>query len=305
MSRQKQLLAVLAVVFVLALVYAFWASPRTQEVASTVEAPPPRRPVAEGPADAPTGENRVRLDLLTRDREKFAGYQRDIFNYPRVAPPPPPPQVLKPPVTPPPPPIESTEPAPVSPEVERELARFTFLGFLEKEKVKTVFLSSEGEIFLVKKGETFGEENEFHVTNLTPEMLVIRRREDPRAITIPLVEQAPLVPSGLRRPVQPFPRFEADFGPSEDQEGEPAYPEEVPVDGEEDFSPAPDEEESGSPPAGESSDVPRDEGDGLSPTPAEGVNGFPPAEESSDEPLSGEEGEKKNDMSPPGGAANE
>ncbi|WP_051361301.1 hypothetical protein [Desulfuromonas sp. TF] len=307
MSRQKQVLAVLAVVFVLALAYAFWASPRPEEVATTtVEPPAPRRPVAEGPADAPAGDSRVRLDLLTRERERFAGYQRDIFNYPRVAPPPP--KIVKPPVAPPPPPLETIEPAPVPPEVERELASFTFLGFLEKENVKTIFLSSGEEIFLVKKGESFGKGNEFHVSSLTPEMLVIRRREDPRTISIPLVEQAPLVPLRPRPPIRPFSRpfsrFGADAAPSEDQGGA-AYPGEMPVEPEEDWSPPPPEGEDGFPPAVESSDVPGDEGNGLTPPPAEGENGYPPGEESSDEPPSGEEGETENDMSPPGGAANE
>ena len=276
MSRQKQLLAVLGVVFVLALGYAFWASPRPREVATTVEAPQPRRPVAERPADASARETLVRLDLLTRDGERFAGYKRDLFNYPRVAPPPPP-QIVKPPVTAPPPSIEFTEPAPVSPEVERELARFTFLGFLEKERMKTVFLSSEGETFLVKKGETFGEENEFQVTNLTPEMLVIRHSEDPRAITIPLVEQAPLAPSESSRSIQPFSRSQTGSGSSYDQGGEPERPGQAPVEEGEDFPPYPAEEE----------------------------NGFPTTEESSEAPPLGEEGETENDMSPPGGAANE
>jgi hypothetical protein len=278
MSRQKRLLAVLAGLFVLALVYAFWAMPRQQRVATTVE-PPPRRPAVETPVAAPAEGTRVRLDLLSRDRERFAGYQRDIFNYPRPAPPPPPPRVEKPPV---PPPVIS-EPAFVPPEVKQELARFTFLGFLEKEDVKTVFLSSGEEIFLVKKGRNFGEGNEFHVTDLTPERLIIRHGEDPRVITIPLVEQEPLVPSVPSRATRPARRPGADFGRPNRPNGSFMLPEGAPVEDREDFSPSP----------------------------AEGENGFPPAEEN--EPgtevngeARGEEGERmENDMLPPGGAPNE
>jgi hypothetical protein len=192
---------------------------------------------------------------------------------------------------PPPAPV-SSEPAFVPPEVKQELARFTFLGFLEKENVKTVFLSSGEEIFLVKKGRTFGEGNEFYVTDLTPERLTIRHREDPRLITIPLVEQEPLVPSVPSRATRPFRRPEADYGRSNRPNGDFMRPEEAPV----------------------------DEGDAFSPSQAEGENGFPPTEENGEirpeengEIRPEENGEVRpeeggimgNEMLPPGGASNE
>jgi len=144
--------------------------------------------------------------------------------------------------------------------------------------VKTVSLSSGEEIFLVKKGQSFGEGNEFQVTSLTPEMLVIHHGEDPRAITIPLVEQEPLVPSGAIRPVQPFSRPGTNYGRAGEESGDLEYHEEVPEGGEE----------------------------GLSPPQAEGENGLPPAGENGGmEPRSGGEGKRENDIFPPGGAANE
>lgn len=268
MNRQKQLLAVLAVVFVLALGYAFWATPRPRdrEVAPTAAPPSPSRPAMERPLDAPDEETRVRLDLLSREREKFAGYQRDIFNYPRITPPPSPP-IERPLAAPPPSPMEPSEPE----AVEQELAGFTFLGFLERESVKTVFLSSGDQIFLVKEGESFGEGNDFHVTDLTPERLTIRHREDSRLITIPLVEQAPLAPSMPNRTTRPIPESEADSGLPDRPDGDFLAPEEESADEEDAFSPPP-----------------------------EGENGFPPSEVSDDaEEMSG------NDLLPPGGAVDE
>jgi hypothetical protein len=80
-------------------------------------------------------------------------------------------------------------------ELQKELASFTFLGFLLKDGVKTIFLSSNNEIFVVKKGDRFGKDKHFLVTELTPEMLTIRQNDDPRSITVPLAEQTPLVPT--------------------------------------------------------------------------------------------------------------
>jgi hypothetical protein len=229
MNRRKLILAVLVGLFVLALVYAFWATPRQQRVAETAtERRSQRRPASASRVEVapPDDGTRVRLDLLSREEGTFPGYRRDIFNYPRVAPP----KVVKAPVAPPPPPpsepVAAVEEAPlVPPAVQKALARFTFLGFLLKEGEKTVFLSSEGEIFVVKKGERFGREKEFYVTDVSAERLTIRQGDDPRAITIPLVEQAPLVPAASPQAVPPVGRRSpfghgAGVGPAEEPSGE-------------------------------------------------------------------------------------
>ncbi|NIQ93650.1 MAG: hypothetical protein GWN87_05165 [Desulfuromonadales bacterium] len=75
------------------------------------------------------------------------------------------------------------------------LERFTFLGFLDKKSKRTVFLASGEEIFLVKKGDRFGEKGRFAVLDITEEELTIRQGDHPRLISITLVEEAPLVPS--------------------------------------------------------------------------------------------------------------
>jgi hypothetical protein len=206
MNRQRLLLLILLGVLALALAYAFWATPRQQRVPADGRPAATPRP-GSAPPRQPEETNRLRLELLTREEKEFPGATRDIFRFfgaPPVEPPPPPPPVEPPPL----PPEEPLAEEPVTPEVRQELAQFTFLGYLQKNGIKTVFLSSNGEIFVVKKGNVFGKEKRFQVTGITPEQLTIRQGDDPRPITIPLVEQAPLIPGqpGGRPPAVSIPR---------------------------------------------------------------------------------------------------
>lgn len=192
MTRQKRLLSILLAGLLLAAGYAFWATPRQQRVAPLAGDLPKSRPVA---ATVESDIPQVNLQLLTRaGEETYRGYRRNIFAplYKSTA------------LAPPPQPVIAKEEAPpvVAPEVilqpEREetrraLARFTFLGFLQKNAEKTVFLSAADEIFVVKRGDRFGQGREFFVTHISNEMLQVRQGDDPRTISVPLVEQAPLV----------------------------------------------------------------------------------------------------------------
>lgn len=197
MNRQRLTLAILVGILIVALAYAFWATPRQQRVAAPSSTPRPVSAQGEAPAEA----GHVRLELLKPEKRDFPGFRRDIFHYPAPPAPKPPPRPVSAPLPPPapkPPAIPEPAPEPEIPvAVRRELARFTFLGYLEKEGVKTIFLSAAGEIFVVKKGDRFGQDGEFHVTGLSPELLTIRQGDDPRSINIPLVEQAPLAPAAL------------------------------------------------------------------------------------------------------------
>jgi len=191
MNRQKVLLMVLVGLLALSLLYALWAAPRQQRTSSSGRQPPTAAVGRQVAAPVTAVDNRVHLELLARKKEEYPGYKRDIFRFYQ-----PPPKPLPPPVKvapPPPPPV--VEPPPVTLEVQRELARFTFLGFLRKSGQKTIFLSSGDDIFVVKKGDRFGKEKSFVITDLTPEKLTIRQDEDPRPIVISLVEQAPLTVS--------------------------------------------------------------------------------------------------------------
>jgi hypothetical protein len=212
MNRQKQVLALLVGVLILALGYAIWAMPRqTPASGASLRSPATPRPEAAGKGSAPADELRVHLELMVRENEAPPGFKRNIFGFWQPASKPLPaslPVSLPPP---PPPPAGAGDQTPVLEEVRKELARFTFLGYLLKDGVKTIFLSASEEIFVVTKGDRFGHNKRFLVAELTPERLTIRQNDDPRPITIPLVEQAPLAEAHV---LPPGPEFPSRPGPT-------------------------------------------------------------------------------------------
>lgn len=193
--NRKWLLFILLPVFGLCLVWAFTQTP-VQERVPPLEGPvtSSRRSAPTGPAPQPMAQ--LRLDLLARAKEPFPGTRRDLFG--PLFPPEPPPTPPKPSPAPEPLPPPPPEPVPVlpeePPEMREELARFRFIGFLVKDEKKTVFLGTEGDIFVVGEGGRFGERKQFLVADLSPERLVIRQAEHSSPIIIPLMEQQPLVP---------------------------------------------------------------------------------------------------------------
>jgi len=193
MNKKKQALAVLGLIFLVALAYAYWATPRQQRVTERrLETAVSRQPKVAPQVETEKETRHLRIDLLQPQKEKFPGFARNIFRFARIKRPAPP---LPPP--PPRPEIKVKEPVKIETPpvpIREELARFTFLGFLKKESVRTIFLSSDHTIFLVKKGDRFGEGGKFFVTDLTDDLLTIRQKDDPRLITVPLVERKPLFP---------------------------------------------------------------------------------------------------------------
>lgn len=134
----------------------------------------------------------LRLDLLGREIPDFKGYRRNIFKpvfvdelkmaklqltagKSRHAPP-------------------SKPVVPVNPDaVEKprmELAKFTFLGFLQKDRHKIVFLSKDKEIILVRKGDIIA--GRYEASSVTDQALTIRVTDTGEQIVIPLVEYSPL-----------------------------------------------------------------------------------------------------------------
>jgi hypothetical protein len=217
MNRQKLVLFIVVIVLALAIVWSFISFPREKTVASSKRTPVKAQAVVKAPAasvdkiSAPpakadarpalTPEDRtLRLDLLEREQTGFKGYKRNIFKpvftdemklmkqkAAAVKPIPvqPVPVVPRPlPVqpTPPPPPPEDT--------VKSSLARFTFLGFLKKDNKRTIFLSKDKEIILVRKGETFAKR--YEATAITDQALTIRVTDSGEEIVIPLTENKPL-----------------------------------------------------------------------------------------------------------------
>ena len=198
MNRQKLALAVLLVVFAVAVMFGILHRPPQQTVA--------RLKYTSGmKADASrTGgraqeENRLRLDLLDANQPRFSGFQRNIFRpifpaemksplYPLNAgkpvlpvPPPPPPQPAPPPYV---------EPSPAQKAME-DVGRFTFLGFLQKENRKIIFLSRDKEIFLVRKGDKIA--GKYEVAGITAEALTISLPVTGEQIVVPLMENKALI----------------------------------------------------------------------------------------------------------------
>ncbi len=188
MNRQKKTLLILLALLILAIGYAYLSMPDQQRVALEVR---PESVVSTSGKKSPMDKTQLRVDLLEKTPTKYKGADRDIFNYAKVktasVPKPTPPPVAKP-VQPPPPPV-------VNQVVRRQLARFTFLGFLVKDKERTVFLSRGEELFLVQEGAHFGDDNQFTALTISPEKMSISQSGDERTIDINLVEKEPLVPT--------------------------------------------------------------------------------------------------------------
>ena len=225
MSRQRLILTLVFGLLLLALGYAYWATPRQQKVAAKTPTKAAEKRGSDAKAATSTPQGTLRLDLLQREDEEFSGSKRDLFSL-RKAPPPPPP--MPPPIQMP---VQSLLPS--TPAVDQEagavaraLGQFTFLGFLQKDGAKTLFLSSQGEIFVAKKGDAFGKQKEFVISDVSAETLTIRQGSGPGIITVSLKEQQPLAPTPSRpqpqRPglppmiIQPLPedvrRQEAEGG---------------------------------------------------------------------------------------------
>jgi len=204
MNRQKLVLCLLLLVFAAAVFYSFLRSPK-QQVVPLKNRPGALATIARNKGVTPSpqsgaGDSGLHLELLNREQPPFAGYRRNIFSpifseevkaLPFKPLPPPPPPVAPPP-PPPPAPVQAPPPPPPSPEeianqlAENELSKFTFLGFLKKDGEKTVFLSSNNEIFLAKKGSNLGQK--FQVADLTDDAITIRSKVGGRELVIPLVE---------------------------------------------------------------------------------------------------------------------
>ncbi|CAG0962897.1 type II secretion system protein PulP [Geobacter sp.] len=195
MNRKKLILSVLLVVFIVAAIVSFVRMPRQQSVSQLKYVPGKvTRPQKPSPA-AVSDERKLRLDLLECPQNRFAGFRRNIFRpiFRDETKLPPPLPVLPKPVPPPPLPMPLVAPQPVAPQppqVVRDMARFTFLGFLKKDNRKTIFLARDKEIILVRQGDKIA--GNYEATTITDEALSIRSVADGSEMVIPLVENRPL-----------------------------------------------------------------------------------------------------------------
>lgn len=192
MNRKRVILAVLLGVLALCALYAYFATPRLEKAPPEV-ASPRLRPAAKATVDIKSAEvqKRINFDSLVYEPQEFPGAKRDIFRFVQQRPVmiKPAVPVVKAPV------VEIVEPKPAAEPVKvaiEPISTFTFLGFLEKAGEKTVFLSSGGNLFLVKRGESFGIDQEFVVEDIFDNTLKVRHTDQDRLITIPLIEQQKL-----------------------------------------------------------------------------------------------------------------
>ncbi|MBW2520161.1 MAG: hypothetical protein JRD88_07405 [Deltaproteobacteria bacterium] len=197
MKRKHIILTVLLGLLLLCVVYAYFATP-------SLEKAPPRKvkeqtavmkDTVPKSAEVETSELRS-ISLQHSEAEPFPGAKRDIFQFKAR-------QVKKPLAKvaskPAEKPVIVEPPKPVAPTpfevVQKSLARFTFLGFLDRDGEKTVFLSSGGELFVVKSGERFGSSQEFLITSIEDKSLIVKNKFDDRILEVPLIENQTLKPS--------------------------------------------------------------------------------------------------------------
>jgi hypothetical protein len=195
-QQEKILLAVLVAAIVLfnAYFYGTAEKPKTAPLAF-----PPgsvaRSAVRQGPADAARGADPLGVFLVKRE-EKFPGVSRDIFRMenPALRPKPAPPVVVAPP-PPPAPPVRTPEE--IAADLARaDLAKFRFLGYLT-EKDNTLFLSKEGELFIVKSGDKLL--SSYKVKEASKDYVVLLD-------TVTHVEVRIEMSGGEAQPTQPQPR---------------------------------------------------------------------------------------------------
>ena len=197
MNRQRLILTVFLGLFFCSLIYAFIRMPRQKTVEKLKYLPGMTAQASRPPQNRDADTVRVRLDLLeAKLGRSFSGGKNIFYGVYTEAPkkpilslplPPPPPVKKQPPQgTPVQQPPAVAEPT----QLQREMATFTFLGFLKKDNKKTIFLSNGKEVFLVKKGDKIA--GKYDVTSLTEESLTISSVTDGGEILIPLVENKPL-----------------------------------------------------------------------------------------------------------------
>jgi len=152
-EKEKKLLAVLVTALVLLIAYRVATSDKPKM--AQLMYPPGSVAVSpiRGGASSAAGAGPLAV-FIERRNEKFPGVVRNIFMMEDFAPKPKPKPVIQQPVgPPPPPPVPEKTPEEIAKERARvDLGKFRFLGYLA-EKDSSLFLSKDGELYIVKKGD--------------------------------------------------------------------------------------------------------------------------------------------------------
>lgn len=195
MSRQRLILFFLMILLGVAVLWSYSAMPRPKTVSVlTFKSGQKAKPVVADkgkPVRDVDDGTRLNIGLLDKESTGFKGYRRNIFkpvfNDETLA--------VKPvmPLKPLPRPQQTlTVPVIIKPAVA-PLANFTFLGFLKKGSVKTIFLAKENDIILVKKGDKFA--GRYEAADISDQALTVKVTDSGETIVIPLVENLPLASS--------------------------------------------------------------------------------------------------------------
>ena len=193
MNRQRLILFILVIVFALASFWSYSAMPRPKKVSTLTYKPGQQAKATVAPINKSSREaddgTRLKIGLLDTESDGFTGYRRNIFKPVYIDEL----KVIKQmPVAVKPSPKVIAAPVNqivIQPEAA-QLARFTFLGFLKKGTVKTIFLANDKDILLVKKGDKVA--GRYEATEISDQALTLMVIDTGDEIVIPLIENRPL-----------------------------------------------------------------------------------------------------------------
>lgn len=181
----KRILGFLIPAFIVSLIYGYLQMPQQERVTTgedkDIHSSTKKQQQGQTTAvNGSVGYPRLRSDLLERKSQAYPGVRRDLFSaafavsereekvevLPEEAL-----EVIAPPV------VVAIAPPPPSPQeiAQQELARYKFVGFFRKGEKKTIFLSTAGEILLVRKGEYLGRDRKYFVVDISDTNLELRK----------------------------------------------------------------------------------------------------------------------------------
>lgn len=139
------------------------------------------------------GISETKTEPMKAEKRAYKGVIRNPFQ-PLYPPPPPPPVVISKPVPPPVPasfPVITTKgPSPA----QIESGRIKFLGFLQKEGDRKIFLSKDKEVFIVKKGDNIGV---FEVGEISDNSVTLIARDTKEEFRLSIEDVKPTKPGIL------------------------------------------------------------------------------------------------------------
>ncbi len=192
MMNKKNLAWLSMLGFGLALTYAVSNYPQQRKVApvETSRVQKTNQAKVESPAPLP-------IEKFTTAEPGYAGFKTDLFRPlfkrpPARRKPKPKRAVVKRKTRPLPPPAPSLPVVLPKPPMAKRLASFTYFGQAKEGKQRSIFLKEKERLFVVKVGEDFGKDREFHLVQVTDREIRIETGEPVQTIHIPLQKKQSL-----------------------------------------------------------------------------------------------------------------